>query len=86
MTRAEAAMGLARWLGHAGVTRETAIPLAVERGWMAVDHRNWFHADLPFYWTDIREAKLPRALPPNTASKTGPVLRKEWAMRLAGGK
>src|SRR5262249_37083773 len=26
-----------------------AIAIALEHGWMATDHRNWFHPDLPFY-------------------------------------
>jgi len=78
MTRREAAAALVRYFG-----KETTDPLkyAVEQGWMAVDHRNWFHADLPLYWTDIRVA-----LPAIKLGKSGPVLRKEWAARLAAGR
>jgi len=54
----------------------------VERGWMATDHRNWFHADLPFVWADWREAKLPRPLPPLGALPPGPVRRATLAVRL----
>ena len=39
---------------------------------MATDHRNWFHADLPFYWTDWREAKLPGAPSGRRFHRTGP--------------
>ncbi len=83
VTRAEAAQALAAWLGYTA-TREAAVALAVERGWMAVDHRNWFHADLPFYWPDLRADKLPRALPVFETNRTGPVKRSEWARRFAG--
>lgn len=81
VTRAEAATAIAAWLGYT-VTRESAIALAVERGWMAVDHRNWFHADLPFYWTDLRAARLPQPLPAIDMVRTGPVKRHELAARL----
>ena len=49
---------------------------------MATDHRNWFHPDLPFYWTDWREAELPSALPPAGNKRTGPIKRSELAERL----
>lgn len=62
--------------------QDAAIVLAVERGWMAVDHRNWFHADLPFYWTDLREDKFPRPVPVLKTTRTGPVTRAELARRL----
>ena len=39
--------------------KKAAINLVLSQGWMATDHRNWFHPDLPFYWTDWREDKLP---------------------------
>ncbi len=81
VTRAEAAQAISAWLGHT-VTRESAIALAVERGWMAVDHRNWFHGDLPFYWTDLRPARLPRKLAEFDMVRTGPVKRWELAARL----
>ncbi len=57
--------------------------LAVHRGWMAVDHRNWFHPGLPFYWTDWREDKFPQPIPQRAFSRTGPVTRAELALRLA---
>lgn len=59
-----------------------AIGIAVERGWMATDHRNWFHPDLPFYWTDWREDRFPRPLPPSQWKRSGPVTRGEMAQRL----
>ncbi len=74
MTRREAAQALLRYFD---MTAADPMKFAVEQGWLAVDHRNWFHGDLPLYWTDIR-AKLPEM----TFKKTGPVLRKEWAERL----
>jgi hypothetical protein len=80
MTRGEAAAALAAYFGES-VDREKAIRLSVERGWMAVDHRNWFHADLPFYWTDLREDKLPKRLP-SVDQKPSPVSRAAFAMRL----
>ena len=52
------------------------------QGWMATDHRNWFHADLPFYWTDWREDKFPRAIPSSASAAPGPVRRRELAERL----
>jgi hypothetical protein len=85
VTRAEAAQAIARWLGFRA-TREAAVALAVERGWMAVDHRNWFHADLPLYWPDIREGKLPQALSRLESNRTGPVRRWELAARLVGSR
>ena len=48
---------------------------AVREGWMAADHRNWSHGDLPFYWTDWREDKLPQPLPVLRFGRTGPVRR-----------
>jgi hypothetical protein len=82
LTRAEAAIALAAWFGHR-LPAEQAIAYVLEQGWMATDHRNWFHPDLPFYWTDWREAKLPRPLPAMTFHRTGPVRRRELAERLA---
>ena len=83
ITRAEAAMGLAAYFGEK-LDREKAIRASIDRGWMATDHRNWFHADLPLLWTDIREAKLPRALPSVDARNSGPVKRAEFATRMVG--
>ena len=79
VTRAEAARALAAYKGRQ-VGRDAAIQLAVDEGWMAVDHRNWFHPDLPLYWTDLREEKL--GLPDFAMTHTGPVKRREWARRL----
>ena len=73
VTRAEAARALAAYFGVS----------AIHDGWMAKDHRNWFHGDVPFYWTDWREDKLPHALPPRPGHRTGPVTRRELAARLA---
>jgi hypothetical protein len=82
ITRGEAAAGLAAHFGEK-LDREKAIRAAVDRGWMAVDHRNWFHADLPLRWTDIRENKLPRALRALATPNPGPVRRSEFATRLS---
>ncbi len=49
---------------------------------MAADHRNWFHADLPFYWTDWREDRFPAKLPSFRMKRSGPVRRWEMAVRL----
>lgn len=84
VTRAEAAMALSAWFGPP-MTREDSIRRAVREGWMAVDHRNWFHPDLPFYWTDWREPRMPKALPAWKGGATGPVRRRELAARLFGG-
>ena len=56
--------------------------MAVEQGWMAADHRNWFHADLPLLWTDWRTKAFPRQFPALPA-KIGPVTRGELAQYLA---
>ena len=78
--RKEAAAALARQFG---VSTTDPVQLALNRGWMAVDHRNWFHGDVPLYWTDLREAAFPRALAPLRATRTGPVTRAEFAVRIA---
>lgn len=88
VTRAEAAQALAAFFGaplaaQGRPAREASVMTAIERGWMATDHRNWFHPDLPFYWWDWREDKLPHALPPLNRKRNGPVTRKELAQRLA---
>ena len=85
ITRGEAAVALASFFGE-GLGREEAIRRAVERGWMASDHRNWFHADLPLLWTDVREDKLPRPLGKlGTAAslRPAPVRRSQFAERLS---
>ena len=74
ITRAEAAVALAAHFGDR-LTRDQAIRHAIDRGWMRVDHRNWFHPDLPFFWTDFREEKLPAR----------PVKRSEFALWLERG-
>ena len=79
LTRGEAAWILARYFRAPLNDPEH---LARARGWMAADHRNWFHADLPFYWTDWREDKFPEALPALQTRRTGPVTRAEMAARL----
>jgi hypothetical protein len=80
ITRAEAAVALAAHYGEK-LGREAAVRAAIDRGWMAVDHRNWFHGDLPLHWSELREAKLPRPLG-NRRLKPGPVTRAEFALRL----
>jgi hypothetical protein len=80
-TRGEAAAALAAHFGHK-VSRPDAIALAVKEGWMAVDHRNWFHTDLPFYWTDWREDRFPAKLSSFRMTRTGQVRRSELAQRL----
>lgn len=74
ITRAEAARALAAKNGVAG----DAVKNVVAKGWMAVDHRNWFHPDLPLYWTDIR---IP-GFAPNEPKRTGPVTRAEFFTQL----
>jgi hypothetical protein len=98
VSRGEAARALAAYFGHESPARATvaidvpaghpharAIHIALEQGWMAVDHRNWFHPDVPFYWTDWRENRLPQPLPPLRATRTGPVKRSELAERMMLG-
>ncbi|MFN7922519.1 MAG: FAD-dependent oxidoreductase [Bryobacteraceae bacterium] len=79
VTRKEAAAALAAYFG---VPTVDPVQLAVLRGWMARDHRNWFHDDLPFYWTDWREDKFLKPMPAWKGSRTGPVTRAELAQRL----
>ena len=79
VTRGEAARALAAFFGQ---KTDDAIGLAVQQGWMATDHRNWFHPDLPFYWTDWREDTFPQPMPPLKLRRTGPVRRWELAERL----
>ncbi len=81
VTRAEAARALAAYFGRPLHTPE-AVRMAIAQGWMATDHRNWFHPDIPFYWTDWREDRLPKPLAPLHAVRTGPVKRSELAERL----
>ena len=76
ITRAEAAMALSL------LPRDQAIRRAIEQGWMATDHRNWFHPDLPFVWSDLREERLGSSLPPWSADP-GPVKRSAWARRFS---
>lgn len=83
VTRAEAAAILSAYMGRPMPGQE-AVELAVREGWMAVDHRNWFHEALPFYWTDWREDRLPKTLPAFHPKRTGPVTRAEMARRLTG--
>lgn len=78
LTRAEAARALIAWK-RVGISKERAEKYVVEQNWMAVDHRNWFHPDLPFYWTDCRID-----LPAFEMTRTGPVKRRELARRLMG--
>ncbi len=81
VTRAEAAVALAAFFGKTLPPKE-AITYVLEQGWMAADHRNWFHPDLPFYWTDWREAKLPGPIPALKFNTTGPVRRQDLVGRL----
>lgn len=82
VTRAEAAAILTTFMG-APLKGQAAIDHVIREGWMAVDHRNWFHPDLPFYWTDWREEKLAKPLPSVTLTRTGPVTRVQMAQRLS---
>lgn len=97
VTRGEAARALVAYFGRdadgSGTGRldvpaehphARAIDIALEEGWMASDHRNWFHPNLPFYWTDWREGEMPGALPPAGNKRTGPIKRSELAERLVG--
>jgi len=84
ISRAQAAIALAAYFGEK-LDRDKAIRTAIDRGWMATDHRNWFHPDLPLLWTDIREAKLPGKLPAVASPKAGPVKRSEFVSRLLSG-
>lgn len=83
VTRTEAAAALVAYFGE-HLTPEASVAESLHRGWMASDHRNWFHGDLPFYWTDWREDKFPSAPPKFEATRTGPVRRRELAARLFG--
>ena len=83
VTRREVAHALSR---HFESPVADPVQLAVARGWMAVDHRNWFHADLPFYWTDLREDQFPKPLAPLDGRRTGPVTRAELAKRLGASR
>ena len=78
-------MALTAYLGQ-HLSAAAAIAETLRRGWMAADHRNWFHGDLPFYWTDWREEEIPHKLPAWQAVRTGPVRRSEFAMRLFGSR
>jgi hypothetical protein len=97
VTRGEAAQALAAYSGvdltepargridvpashpHAG-----AIEAALRGGWMRVDHRNWFHPDIPFYLSDLDETRLPGRAPEWRLRRTGPVRRRELAEALTG--
>jgi hypothetical protein len=83
VTRAEAAVAVAAYFGKR-MGPADAIAMALKEGWMASDHRNWFHPDLPFVWTDWREDRLPGTLPAQTVRRSGPVRRSELAGRLYG--
>jgi hypothetical protein len=74
ITRVEAARALA----GKGKLAGDPVKAVVEKNWMAVDHRNWFHEDLPLYWTDIRIA----GFTPASAKKSGPVTRAEFFLAL----
>ena len=74
ITRNEAAKALAAKHNLPG----DPIQSLTEKNWMAVDHRNWFHGDLPLYWTDIR---IKDFAPPNP-KRSGPVSRAEFFQRL----
>lgn len=78
VTRLEAARALAGVYGEAGDPVKTAIA----KNWMAVDHRNWFHGDLPLYWTDIRID----GFAPTKPKRTGPVTRGEFFVQLMRGR
>ncbi|WP_031500357.1 FAD-dependent oxidoreductase [Bryobacter aggregatus] len=58
ITRFEVAQALAAHLAQLQLPKEAAARFAVDSGWMAVDHRNWFHGDLPTLSSDIRNLKV----------------------------
>jgi hypothetical protein len=74
ITRAEAASALAAKHNLPGDT----VKSVVEKDWMAIDHRNWFHGDLPLYWTDIRI----KGFAPVNPKRSGPVSRAEFFQQL----
>ncbi|HEU0120282.1 MAG TPA: FAD-dependent oxidoreductase [Bryobacteraceae bacterium] len=74
ITRDEAARALAAKFNLPGEPQRSV----VEKNWMAVDHRNWFHGDLPLYWTDIRI----KDFGPATPTRTGPVTRGAFFQQL----
>lgn len=74
ITRIEAARALSARHALPG----DPIKAVVGKDWMAVDHRNWFHGDLPLYWTDIRL----KDFTPAQLKKTGPVSRAEFFAQL----
>ena len=80
MTRGEAAVALAAWKGER-LNRDAAIRRVTEMGWMAVDHRNWFHADLPLLWSDLRVEGLSMVKP-----QASPVRRRQFAARLTAAR
>jgi hypothetical protein len=82
VTRAEAAVAVAAFFGRK-ISPSEAVSYVLERGWMAADHRNWFHPELPFYWTDWREGKFPGPMPALRFNRSGPVRRRELAERLS---
>lgn len=80
LTRKEAAEALCAYFGES-LTGDVAVKRVLEKRWMATDHRNWFHGDLPLVWSDLREDKFPHPLP-NATLQPGPVTRAAWASRL----
>jgi hypothetical protein len=95
VTRREAANALASLFGANAPTSKlpldvartdpsaATIAAALVEGWMAVDHRNWFHPDLPFYWTDWRKDRFPHPIEGPEITRSGPVRRSEFAELLA---
>jgi hypothetical protein len=95
VTRREAANALASLFGTNAPTSKlpldvartdpsaAMIAAALAQGWMAVDHRNWFHPDLPFYWTDWRKDRFPHPIEGPEITRSGPVRRGEFAELLA---
>lgn len=97
VTRGEAAAALAVYYGvdlgkpargridvPASHPHASAIEAALAGGWMRVDHRNWFHPDIPFYLSDLDETRLPGRAPEWRLRRTGPVRRRELAEALTG--
>ena len=93
ITRGEAALMLAKIFAPADLRKAftpifdlwpehphaVAAQTAVERNWMILDHRNWFHADEPLFWGDLHMEQLP--LPQATApfDRFRPVSRGEFS-------
>ena len=55
-----------------------AIEASLAQGWMRVDHRNWFHPDIPFYLSDLENSRLPGAAPDWRLKRSGQCRDASW--------